>query len=372
VIRRRTHHQERRDDEREPQDAGRRHAAERPRDEDADDRDREADRREQQGHPDGEGAEGRLVGDLGREPLQLRHRGRETQRHRRDDRRDVRLVDVGAHAGDVADVVTDVVGDDARVARVVLGDVRLDLPDDVGADVGGLRVDAAADAREEGDRAGTHRERVDDLRELGAGLEEAVHAAEPDQAEAGDAQTHDRPAVERHHERRRLALVAGGFGSAHVGERRGLHAEEAGEQRQEGAGEEAAARDGAELPREQPEHDERVDGEHLVLGREERHCALANEARDALHRLVALGGGLDAEVEEQRDDQRDGAGAESLYGEGFHGEFSLGEEGGRTNHVIVRRVKRDRGAPRRRCRKLFANRSECRMNDPLSARVGSW
>jgi hypothetical protein len=48
--------------------------------------------------------------------------------------------------GAVADVVADVVGDHGRVARVVLGDPRLDLPDEVGADVGGLREDAAAEA----------------------------------------------------------------------------------------------------------------------------------------------------------------------------------------------------------------------------------
>ena len=50
------------------------------------------------------------------------------------------------------DVVADVVGDHRRVARVVLGDARLDLPDEVGADVGGLRVDAAAEPREDGDQ----------------------------------------------------------------------------------------------------------------------------------------------------------------------------------------------------------------------------
>ena len=89
------------------------------------------------------------------------------QRHREHDRRqdrtDVALEEVGAHAGHVADVVTDVVGDDGGVARIVLGDTGLDLADEVGADVGGLRVDAAADTREERDRAGTHGEAVDDL-----------------------------------------------------------------------------------------------------------------------------------------------------------------------------------------------------------------
>ena len=57
-----------------------------------------------------------------------------------DDRADERLEEVGAHAGDVADVVAHVVGDDRRVVRVVLVDARLDLADEVGADVGRLGV----------------------------------------------------------------------------------------------------------------------------------------------------------------------------------------------------------------------------------------
>jgi hypothetical protein len=64
--------------------------------------------------------------------------------------------------GDVTDVVADVVGDGGRVARVVLGDAGLDLADEVGADVGGLGVDAAADAGEQRDRGGAEAEGGDD------------------------------------------------------------------------------------------------------------------------------------------------------------------------------------------------------------------
>ncbi len=76
---------------------------------------------------------------------------------------DVALEQVRAHAGDVAHVVAHVVGDDSRVAGIVLGNTRLDLAHEVGADVGGLRVDAAADTREQRDRGGAQREAVDDL-----------------------------------------------------------------------------------------------------------------------------------------------------------------------------------------------------------------
>ena len=91
---------------------------------------------------------------LGSGELARRRRRSRPSDDRRHDRADVGLEEVGAHAGHVADVVAHVVGDDRRVARVVLGDAGLDLADEVGADVGGLGVDAAADAREQRDRGG--------------------------------------------------------------------------------------------------------------------------------------------------------------------------------------------------------------------------
>ena len=86
--------------------------------------------------------------------------------HRADVLGGGRLEQVGATAGAVADVVADEVGDDAGVARVVLGDARLDLADEVGADVGGLGVDAAAELGEQGDEAGAEAEADDQERRL--------------------------------------------------------------------------------------------------------------------------------------------------------------------------------------------------------------
>ncbi len=99
----------------------------------------------------------------------------ERQDHRADDRTDEGLEKVGAHAGDVTDVVTDVVCDDGRVTGVILGKTGLDLADEVGADVRGLGVDAAADTREERDRGGTHRETGDDVDGAGELPAENVH-----------------------------------------------------------------------------------------------------------------------------------------------------------------------------------------------------
>src|SRR6185369_10387058 len=55
-----------------------------------------------------------------------------------DDGNGVGLEQIGRHAGAVADVVADVVGDHRRIARVVFGNAGFDFADEVGADVGTL------------------------------------------------------------------------------------------------------------------------------------------------------------------------------------------------------------------------------------------
>ena len=112
------------------------------------------------------------------------------EQHAGHERHRVGLEEVGRHAGVVADVVADVVGDHGRVARIVLGDARLDLADEVGADVGALREDAAAEAREDRDQRAAEGEA--DERAHGVGLGDvaqaqgAVVAGDAEQAEADD------------------------------------------------------------------------------------------------------------------------------------------------------------------------------------------
>ena len=92
--------------------------------------------------------------------------GEDAEQHHGDRGDRVGLEEVGGHAGAVADVVADVVGDHGRVAGIVLGDPGLDLADQVGADVGGLGEDAAAEPGEDGDQRTAEAEadqRVDGL-----------------------------------------------------------------------------------------------------------------------------------------------------------------------------------------------------------------
>ena len=97
---------------------------------------------------------------------------RDAEDHRADVLGSGRFEEVRAAAGAVADVVADEVGDDRGVARVVLGDARLDLADEVGADVGGLRVDAAAELGEQRDEGGAEAEADDEERRLSDGRPE--------------------------------------------------------------------------------------------------------------------------------------------------------------------------------------------------------
>ena len=170
--------------------------------------------------------------------LLLAREGEDAEEHHghRGDR--VGLEQVRGHAGAVADVVAHVVGDHGRVARVVLRDARLDLAHDVGADVGALGEDAAAEPREDRDQRAAEAEadeRVD--RVLGVDVEapgqQAVVARDAEQGEAGDEHAGHGAAAEGDVERRADA-AAGRLRHAGVGAHGHVHADEAGRGRGRG------------------------------------------------------------------------------------------------------------------------------------------
>ena len=81
------------------------------------------------------------------------------EHHGGDDGHHIGLEQIGGHAGAVADIVADIVGDGGRVARIVLGDAGLDLADEIAADIGALGEDAAAETGEDRDQRGAEAER---------------------------------------------------------------------------------------------------------------------------------------------------------------------------------------------------------------------
>ena len=70
---------------------------------------------------------------------------------------------VGSHSGNIADIITDVVGDNSRVSRVVLGNTCFNLADEIGTDVRGLGKDSAPNPVEESNQRGSHGEALHDL-----------------------------------------------------------------------------------------------------------------------------------------------------------------------------------------------------------------
>src|SRR5579883_988278 len=85
--------------------------------------------------------------------------------HAKDHRADVfgrgRFEEISTTPSAVTDVVSHQVGDHRSVTGIILGDVRFDLADEVGAHVGSLGVDTAAKLREESDEASAEAEAND-------------------------------------------------------------------------------------------------------------------------------------------------------------------------------------------------------------------
>ena len=191
------------------------------------------------------------------------------QQHHGDRGDRVGLEQVRGHAGAVADVVADVVGDHGRVARVVLGNARLDLADKVGADVGGLGEDAAAEPGEDRDQRAAEAEpdqRVDSVPLAVAGDpgEHAVVAGQPDQARP----TTSRPVTAPPRNATASAwrdAAARRLRDPCVGAHGHVHADVAGGRRQQSA-DQKADRDADVLQRDQhDEHDDADAGDRRVL-----------------------------------------------------------------------------------------------------------
>ncbi len=146
--------------------------------------------------------------------------GEDAEQDHGDGGHGIGLEQVCRHAGTVADVVANVVGDRRGVARIVLGDARLDLADEVRADVGGLREDPAAETREDRDQRAAEAEadeRVD--RRLRAVVEDRrerpVVAGDAEQRQADHQHAGDRATPEGNPQGRRDAAL-GGLGDTGV------------------------------------------------------------------------------------------------------------------------------------------------------------
>ena len=160
-----------------------------------------------------------------------------SQHHGRHHRHRIGLEKVGGHAGAVAHIVAHVVGDDAGVAGIVLGNAGLDLADQIGAHVGALGEDAAAETGENGDQRSAEAERHQGLEQMAHPFDAACigHAAQdhvvnghPQQGQPDDQHAGHGAGLEREPEGSIKAAGAGRLGGAHVGPDRDVHADVAG------------------------------------------------------------------------------------------------------------------------------------------------
>ena len=201
----------------------------------------------------------------------IRRRGEidSAEHHRCDERHGVGFEQVSRHAGAVAHVVTDVVGNRGGVARIIFRDTGFDLADHVAADIRTLGEDTAAETGEDRDERSAEaerHERVDDFaflafigqREAERPSQEAVITNDAEQSEADHEHTGDGARFERHLQAF-IEADARGFGRADVGANRHEHADEAGKARQHGADDEA----GSGFPAERnEEHDSDACADH--------------------------------------------------------------------------------------------------------------
>ncbi len=215
------------------------------------------------------------------------------QHHRGDSGDRIRFEQVGRHAGAIADVVTDVVGDGGRVARVILGNSGLDLADKIAADVCTLGEDAATETGKDRDQRGAEPERHHGVhnrpiieRQAKAAGENREIDGHPEERETGDQKSGDGPGFEREFkagsERRDRRL-----GGAHVGAHRDVHADEAGGARQDRADRKPHCDQPAEEVADDQEDHEADDANGRVLALEIGLRAFTHGGGNLLHPGIA-------------------------------------------------------------------------------------
>ena len=221
--------------------------------------------------------------------LEVRRERDGREHHGGNGRHHIGLEQVGRHAGAIADVVTDVVGDGGGVARIIFRDARFDLAHHVAADVRTLGEDAAAETGEDRDQRGAEgqgHQRVDDgaARRVEAHrvLEEAEVEGDAEEAQARDEKARDRARLEGEVEAARERL-GGRLRHAHIGAHRDVHADEAGETREHGADGEADGRPDAEQQPGEDEDHHADDADGGVLTVEIGRGAFAHGGGNLLH-----------------------------------------------------------------------------------------
>ncbi len=212
------------------------------------------------------------------------------EEHGGDQRNRVGFKQVGGHAGAIAHIVADVVGDHCGVARVILRNSRLDFADEIRADIRTLGEYSAAQTRKYRNQ-GTAEGQSDERAQRGFAVAEQpqhgeVVAGHPEDAEAHHQHPGDRAASERHFERgvdSQMSRLRG----AHVGAHRDVHADIPRKTREDRAHGEPAGTRPTEPQSKRHEEDDSHDGNGAVLAIEVGAGAGLDCRRDLLHPGIA-------------------------------------------------------------------------------------
>jgi hypothetical protein len=219
------------------------------------------------------------------------------QHHGGDDGHRIGLEQVGGHAGAVADIVADIVGDRGRIARIIFRNAGFDLADEVAADVGALGEDTAAETGEDRDQRSAEAERHESVDHFTV-VAEISHRADQrrkvnrdtEQGEAGNQHAGDSAGLEGDIETGGQA-VRRGLRRTHIGAHRNMHADETRDTRKHGADQEAQGGDARKQPPGQHEHNDADNGDRRILAGQISLRAFANRSGNLLHARIALIGG---------------------------------------------------------------------------------
>ena len=265
--------------------------------------------------------------------LQFAAEGGNAQGGSGDDGTDIAFVQVGAHAGHVAHVVAYVIGNNGGVAGVVLGDTGFYFTYQVGADVGSLGVDAAADTGKQGHGGSAHTKGQHGAGNFGGvELKDEFQQGKPDgniqKAQADYGKAHDRTGGEGDAQAA-VQPFAAGVGGAAVGFGGNAHPDKAGKTGEEAAGDECKGNEpGQQTGRghdaQHHEHTGKENSYDSVLALQVCVSAFTDGCRDLLHQRGAFLELQDLLRGEQSKQQRDDGTEESQENKNFlHVVFSL-------------------------------------------------
>ena len=218
------------------------------------------------------------------------------ENHGRTDGDDIGFEQVGRHPGAVTDIVAHIVGDHGRVARIVFRNAGFDLADQIGANVGSLGEDTAAQTRKDGNERGAEcqtDQTIDHLPAVGCVATGAHEVPEEhrdrEKGEARHQHAGDGTGAKRDGETLLQSALRSGS-RADVRAYRDIHPDEACNARKDRADHETGCRDNAEEDEDEHRHDHTDNGNGGILALEIGLRTFLNGRGDFLHLFVAGAG----------------------------------------------------------------------------------